>query len=407
MESRPLIAELRGQDTLLFHDLEHCIEGASLALPGIHYLPDGADNNGFDTKHTKAFNRGHNATVKATDFFNRYGKNATTSIQAANSGLITGPPPDAEHSDSIHSAVHWFEKIQFHTNLTSTQYLHFSNPSLLSQDVSTSSINIISGICLFSGRVLASSIPSNEHGLNNSALEHAEPTLYELENIARIAPAIADVAALLNTKHGHLCRESNVPLKISLDIPNFHYYYTVEKRLRDGLCTFPEALQWMDAVEKRHYQVSCVFRRYTQHELVRRGCHGTHTQVSSSGTAGFVCDMLRQSLREGTLLSLDAALQRISAYDPIWTRFSDILPEKDKPRDFQGLGHIFVCMCKCRRALATIVNVNGRGGQNDNVLSEAGPSKSRIDSFGVMGMLYGGDVAAVLRKICMEEGLIS
>lgn len=42
MESRPLIAELRGQDTLLFHDLEHCIEGASLALPGIHYLPDGA-----------------------------------------------------------------------------------------------------------------------------------------------------------------------------------------------------------------------------------------------------------------------------------------------------------------------------------------------------------------------------
>lgn len=163
----------------------------------------------------------------------------------------------------------------------------------------------------------------------------------------------------------------------------------------------------MDAVEKRHYQVSCVFRRYTQHELVRRGCHGTHTQVSSSGTAGFVCDMLRQSLREGTLLSLDAALQRISAYDPIWTRFSDILPEKDKPRDFQGLGHIFVCMCKCRRALATIVNVNGRGGQNDNVLSEAGPSKSRIDSFGVMGMLYGGDVAAVLRKICMEEGLIS
>lgn len=503
MDNRAYIADLSGQDTITFHDLEHCTEGALSAIPGIHYLPDGASNNVLDSKHVKPFNRGHNAAVKATDLLNRHAKNATASTQATKSGLFAGPPPEAGHSGSIHDSVLWFEKIQFQhkdTSLTSTHYLHFSNLSLLPQDVADiTSINIITGICLFTSRVLASSIPSNEHGLNISALEHTEPTIYELDTIARVTPAIADLVALLSTNHGHgNCRESglNGSLNVSLDIPSFHYYHTVEQRLKDGLCTFPEAIRWMDAVEKRHYQISRVFRRYIQHELLRRGHHETHIQVSSSGTAGFVCHVLQKSLREGVLVSLDHVLQRISAYDPVWNRFFELITEKEEPRDFQSLGYLFyvyniarpallhneildspkptpllisiddtierriyhraqqllkkvrampeypvtpnlleiypcrrvfmdknqtkMCLyrhdpsperldvhsCKCRRALATIVNGNGCGVQDGQVMSRTG-DKGGMDASGVVGMLFGADAGTVLRKICVEEGLIS
>lgn len=503
MNNRSYIADLCGQDIITFHDLEHCAEGALSTIPGIHYLPDGTSNNVVDNKHVKPFNRGHNAAAKVTDLFNRYAKNVTVSTQAMNSGLVTGPPPEARLSGGIHDSIDWFEKIQFQhkdTSLTSTHYLHFSSPSPLLQDAADiTSINITTGICLFAGRALASSIPSNEHGFNMSALEHTEPTIYELDMIARVAPAIADLVALLKADHGHEnCRESgfNGPLNVSLDIPSFHYYHTVEKRLKDQLCTFPEAIRWMDAVEKRHYQISRVFRRYIQHELARRGRHETHIQVSSSGTAGFVYHIIQKSLREGVLVSLGHVLQRISAYDPVWNRFFELITEKEKPHDFLCLGYLFYVYdiarpallhdgildsprpnpllisiddtierriyrrtqqlfkkvraipeypvtpklleiypcrrifmdnnqtnmglychdpsperldahsCKCRRALATIVNKNGCRGQDCHFMTQTG-DKRRIDAFGVVGMLFGADAGAVLRKICVEEGLIS
>lgn len=474
-------------------------------IPGTYYLPDGVSSNDvLDSKQIKSLNKGHKASVKATDLFNCYGQKGMVSIQATNGGLLSGPPPDTEHgqNQSIHDAVLWFEKTRFHhkeTSLTSTHYLHFSAPNTLSQSASASSINLISGVCLFSGKVLASSIPDKEYGLNASALERAEPTIYELENIARVAPAIADVVASFNTNHGHPRHELNT----CLDIPSFHYYHTVDERLRDGLCTFPEALRWMDAVEKRHFRISRVFRRYIQHELARRSWHWKKSEyrieLSSSGSPGFMCDILRQSLRGCILPSPDHVLRRISEHDPIWDTFFRLISEKERPRDFQSLGYLFhvyyvvrpvlldattrghnstnpsnplvisiddiherriyhraqqllkkirtmpdhsvtpnlleiyscrriftdsnqsrtnlfyrdlspeqlpVHPCRCGSVLATLRNVNGRGGQNGDVMLKNGTGKGKISPFGVVGMLYGSEGGAALREICMKEGLI-
>jgi len=68
-----------------------------------------------------------------------------------------------------------------------------------------------------------------------------------VEHIARVAPVIADFAALLyKTSASH---RQQTRLNLCLDIPNFHYYQAIEEHLRNGSCTFNQALQWMDAVQ--------------------------------------------------------------------------------------------------------------------------------------------------------------
>lgn len=401
MEQRPLIADICGQDgapaTISFHDLELATQGPSPAIVGYHYLPAETDIRGVDSRHTKAFIKGHKAAVQVADLFNNNNKihkgtkdPAPIPMRVTSSGLVKGSFADEEQGQNLHEAILWFEKTRFQFQAlmttgcwTSTHYLHFSNP-LSPQTVSglhddggySPNITLISGVCLFSKRLISASIPKEGHGVHVQALEVPNPTLYEVETIARVAPVIADMIAVLDdhgTEHSNgddrLCRDgdgdgdgSSRKLSLCLTVPRFHYYQTIDTHLRDGLCTFPQAIQWMDAVDKRHHQIIRVFHRYIQHELSRRPqqrqqADSVH-QIVPLHSVSLVCEIIRDSLQKEHLPSLDYVLQMLEIHDPTWTGFYALIPEKDRPRDFQDLGYLFYVYQVVRPALLEQHNPN-------------------------------------------------
>lgn len=416
MEPRPLIADLCGQDgvpaTIAFHDLELATQGPSPAIVGYHHLPAETDIRGVDSRHTKAFSKGHKAAGQLADLFNNNKNNEGTGdpapipMRVTSSGLVKGSSADEEQGQNFHEAILWFEKTQFQFQAptttgcwTSTHYLHFSNP-LPPQNVSgIHDITLISGVCLFSRKLMSASIPKEGHSAHVQALEVPKPTLYEMEGIARAAPAIADMITMFDddgTDHSNgdssLCRDgdgigSNRKLSLNLDVPSFHYYQAVDTRLRDGLCTFPEAIRWMDAVDKRHHQIICVFHRYIQHEISRRPRRrlrrqqqaNSIQQITALPSVSLVCGIIRDSLQNERLPCLDHVLQMLTIHDPIWTGFYVLVPEKERPRDFRGLGYLFYVYQVVRPALVGQHNPSPQSQSQSPSQSQSNPLIIGVD----------------------------
>lgn len=388
MEPRPLIADICAQDgapaTISFHDLELATQGPSPAIVGYHHLPAETDIRGVDSRHTKAFVKGHKAAVQVADLFNNNNNKihkgtkdpAPIPMRVMSSGLVKGSSADEEQGQNLHEAILWFEKTQFQFQAlmttgcwTSTHYLHFSNPPSPQTVSGLHDITLISGVCLFSKRLISASIPKEGHGVHVQALEVPNPTLYEVETIARVAPVIVDMIAALDdhgTEHSNgddsLSRDSDGDgdgdgssrkLSLCLTVPRFHYYQTIDARLRDGLCTFSQAIQWMDAVDKRHHQIIRVFHQYILHELSRRPRQLADSiqQIVSSPSVSLVFEIIRDSLQNERLPCLDHVLQMLTIHDSIWTGFYALIPEKDRPRDFQDLGYLFYVYQVVRPAL--------------------------------------------------------
>lgn len=123
MEPRPLTADLCGQDeapaAISFHDLELATQGPSPTIVGYHHLPAETDIRGVDSRHTKAFIKGHKAAVQVAEFFNNNKNHEGTKdptqmpMRVTSSGLVKGPSADEEQGQSFHEAILRFEKTQF------------------------------------------------------------------------------------------------------------------------------------------------------------------------------------------------------------------------------------------------------------------------------------------------------
>ena len=410
MEPNPLIADLCGQDgapaTIAFHDLELATQGPSPAIVGYYHLPAETGIRGVDSRHIKAFIKGHKAAVQVADLFNNNKNNegikdpASMPMRVTSSGLVKGPSADEEQGQNIHEAILWFEKTQFQFQAlttagcwTSAHYLHFSNPLPPQTGSGIHDITLTSGVCLFSEKLVSASIPKG-HGIHVQALELPKPTLYEVETITRTLSVIADLISILDndgTDHSNgdssLCRDSdddgpNRRINLNLDVPSFHYYQTLDTR--DGLCTFREAIQWMDAIDKRHHHIIRVFHRYILHELSRRPRRRLRQQrqkadniqqITPLFSVSVACKIIRNSLQNERLPSLDHVLQMLTIHDPTWTGFYALIPEKERPHDFRDLGYLFYVYQVARPALIEQHNLN----PNPKSLSQSNPLIISVD----------------------------
>ncbi|KAI4604897.1 hypothetical protein J4E83_010945 [Alternaria metachromatica] len=315
-------------------------------------------------RYRRAVRRGHETARRFEQLIRSVG-NKRAKITVSPIGIVGGYP-QSYHEWATKRIAYFVEtRFDFPTFLTpasivsSMQWLHFAGPSSKAalQDLLTSglrNVTILSGICLFSAKAMAMAtkdvpIINLESGQCNGA------TLYELEYIARSAPAIADIAiasqpAAEQTAHinGHKAYQ---PLQICLDIPSFHYYQTVDDLLRSGRCEFAEALHWLRAIEEHHQQISHVFRGYLHVELLRRDPSIKPCAISVTPGGERILTTIRKSLMMRTLPSVQNAIDDLSAHEPAWTRFMQFVPDAEKPKDFRALGQMFYVYQVVRHAL--------------------------------------------------------
>lgn len=198
------------------------------------------------------------------------------------------------------------------------------------------SIAIISGKGLFSSSVM-SFCHLADASLDLATLKFAQPTTYEIEYIARAAPAIAVLACtmLLNNKAANI----TTPLSINLDIPNWHYYKAVEEKLQKGLCTANDALLYFEAITRRYDQLSSVFMTGILHECALRG--ETNPIINVAPKLNVVADCIKSALMKKTRPSFMKVMQALDEEeDGIWRQFYRLVPAKECPRDFEELGYL-------------------------------------------------------------------
>ncbi|KAK6815746.1 hypothetical protein PG987_016512 [Apiospora arundinis] len=232
-------------------------------------------------------------------------------------------------------------------------------------------VTIVSGMCLFSDKIMRDAV-QGDGKLDVLKLSSQEPTLYELEIIARSSSAIADVASHILGKNG---AAKPIPLEIVLDAPSWHYFQVVHGNLASGHCTPAEALDWLQAVELRCEQVTTVFENSVRHEMGLRGVPaGFYHILTAPGTAG-VGTSIRQALTSGMVPDIADCMDAICEVEgERWAMFYSLIPEKDRPCDFRSLGNLFYIYEVVRPALAA------KNGSTAAELEVSGPNSALDDS---------------------------
>ncbi|QKX54314.1 uncharacterized protein TRUGW13939_01400 [Talaromyces rugulosus] len=356
--------------TVAFYNTEQYTQKASSVIQGYYHLPytgaehskgDGADEA---AKYSKAFVKGHKLAVKVANLINHGGSTLPVPLKVTGSGLVGGSP--CEGHARLSEGITWFEKTHFHhhplkpegSNFTATHYLHFSTPlahiipgaegRTQPMDL-VQEITLISGMCLWTSKIIQASMPRGQR-LDAQRLLSTKITLYEVEYLSRAVPVIADLATAISVNNP----SKPTGLNICLDIPSFHYYHSLEERLRDGCCTFFEALRWMHAVEKRHRQLSQVFCRLLDHELSRRRgvhCRSRKPGVQISPLANLVYQFICDSLANNVFPDVNDILRILQSEDRTWAQFYALVPVNEQVTDFQGLSYLFYVYQVLRPAL--------------------------------------------------------
>ena len=205
MDSPSLIADMANQGgrpaLVRFQDIDLCDVKSIDNCPGIRGFSSvpvdpissklGKDDDSFlDDKHRKALSKGKKAAFRVAQLLNgnpqaslqrketARGADVDVPFLCAGKRAFGGCPPCKNQSTDDEGVI-WFQKMKFHFDdhlkhpshgaITSSQYLHFSCPTLhANQELFTrlgtpifDRVDIVSGICLFSAELLRKSIPED------------------------------------------------------------------------------------------------------------------------------------------------------------------------------------------------------------------------------------------------------
>ncbi|KAI1171937.1 hypothetical protein F4777DRAFT_26596 [Nemania sp. FL0916] len=153
----------------------------------------------------------------------------------------------------------------------------------------------------------------------------------------------------------------NITLQVGLDVPSFHYFYSVQSKVQDQACTFPEALRWMQLVMQRHEQISEVFHGYLLHQLALRGVEPSQVKIEVSRRGITVAARILEALERSEMPSFDEVLKLLGEEDETWNDFWNMLPPDELAVDFRSLSYLFYVYEVIRPALEGNINPTAFG----------------------------------------------
>ncbi|KAH0614105.1 uncharacterized protein H6S33_005991 [Morchella sextelata] len=223
------------------------------------------------------------------------------------------------------------EKFEY-TGPDTIQYFNLRSSNLKVKDKieEFSSVDIVSGTCLFSQEYLGNTTQRSPDNLP-PRLSDQRPTLYEIESLVRLPNAIADVvSALPDLLH----------VTITLDIPKFQYYLFFVDLYSEGHCNREYINSQLGAIDQRHNQVAEVFVKAIEEELNRRGViDRRNIQIKVRGGLIGIAPYIRNSINQGhSVPSVQSLLQRAMDLDPQFRKYCEFLPQP--PQDHLSLGGI-------------------------------------------------------------------
>lgn len=198
-----------------------------------------------------------------------------------------------------------------------------------------SSVNILSGICLFSQAhfgYLHGDPESPSNGPERTLTEPADhliplpldrrPTLYEIESLIRLPNAIADIISTL---------PATLDITITLDVPQAQYYTFLLDLYARGCCSKGHINSWLEVIDRRHDQISEVFEKAVKDALQRRGADRKGVRIELSTGLDEVIPYIRETIDQGSTPSVKDLLQKLLEKDPLFREYYEHLPQSQGP----------------------------------------------------------------------------
>lgn len=221
-----------------------------------------------------------------------------------------------------------------------TQFFHLRSSNLKAKDTieEFSSVNILSGICLFSQDFGYLAEPS---GTKTTPVAHPyrliplpidlRPTLYEIESLIRLPNAIADIVSTFST---------TLDITITLDVPRAQYYAVLLDLYAGGYCSKEHLKTSLEIIDRRHDQIARVFQKAVNDALQRRGIDKKGVRVEFSTGLAEVIPHIRETIDQGNPLSVESLLQTLLKLDPLFREYYEHLPQSQRPPQY--LADLFV-----------------------------------------------------------------
>ncbi|KAJ5546060.1 hypothetical protein N7494_003645 [Penicillium frequentans] len=314
-----------------------------------------------DAHLKKHMRKGTTAIETLERLLQRVAPGVNPAVNIGKSAFICSPQMSDENNCFNMSEVFNEVQLQFGNGVKSTQYFNarFSaiKPKLLKgpSPVRFKSIHINSGMCLGSKAALAM---SPGHGQGDDCVipkvpENEEPTLYELETIARLSSGIADAAALFGGCSSH------TEISVSLDVPDFQYYWTVWELFNKKLVTMRYVQEWMAAIRRRRTQLQNIMVSTIYKMLMDRGISDIKVNLASS--TGAAVELLQERSLSGIVPSLEElllALQTQGTDSAQWGEFLTHLEAGEQPADGTDLGKLMYVFEAVKYALKSLSPTN-------------------------------------------------
>lgn len=221
-----------------------------------------------------------------------------------------------------------------HSASHDTQFISLQSSGLKVKDKieAFSSVNILSGICLFSQEHLGclrgepALLSDSEIALIDVPLPLGQrPTLYEIESLVRLPITIANIVSTLPI---------TLDVTITLDVPRTQYYALQLDLYARGLCSGEYVNSWLDTIDRRHDQVAEVFEKAVRDTLERRGVDRKNLKIELSAGLEKLVPYIRETVGQGNFLDLSAEnlLQELLEIDPLFREYYEHLPPSRRPR---------------------------------------------------------------------------
>lgn len=192
-----------------------------------------------------------------------------------------------------------------HSASHDTQFISLQSSGLKVKDKieAFSSVNILSGICLFSQEHLgclrgeSTLLSDSEIALMDVPLPFVQqrPTLYEIESLVRLPITIANIVSTL---------PATLDVTITLDVPRIQYYAFQLDLYARGLCSREYVNSWLDTIDRRHDQVAEVFEKAVRDALERRGVNRKNLKIELSAGLEKLVPYIRETIGQGNVLDL-------------------------------------------------------------------------------------------------------
>ncbi|KAJ5656613.1 hypothetical protein N7507_008563 [Penicillium longicatenatum] len=309
-----------------------------------------------DAHLKKHMRKGTTAIETLERLLQRVSPEGSPAVNIGKSAFICSPQMSEENHCFNMSEVFNEVQLQYNNGFKSTQYFNarFSaiKPKLLKgpSPIRFKSIHINSGMCLGSKAALAM---SPGHGQGDDCVipkvpENEDPTLYELETIARLATGIADAAALFGG-----CSDPHTAISVSLDVPDFQYYWTVWELFEKKLVTMRYVQDWMSAIKRRRSQLQNIMVSTIYKLLLDRGIGDIKVNLASS--TGAAVELLQERSLSGVVPSLEellSAIQTQGTHSAQWGEFLTHLEAGEQPSTGTDLGKLMYVFEAVKYALA-------------------------------------------------------